>query len=101
MITIKTDSRKIKPGDTFVALRGISSDGHDYIEKAIENGAVKIIAEEGNYSVETIIVDDSRKYLERLLKENLTSLTVQLKIRYEDFSTVNIQSFCIVVFNLL
>lgn len=29
--------------------------------------------------------------MERLLKENLTSLTVQLKIRYEDFSTVNIQ----------
>lgn len=29
---------------------------------------------------------------ERLLKENLTSLTVHLKIRYEDFTTVNIQN---------
>lgn len=64
---IRTDSRKIVSGDTFVALRGISSDGHDYIEKAIQNGATKIIAEEGSYSVETVIVEDSRKYLEELL----------------------------------
>ena len=80
MTTIKTDSRKIKPGDTFVALRGISSDGHDYIEKAIENGAVKIIAEEGNYSVETIIVADSRKYLETLLQKEYGHILDQMKI---------------------
>lgn len=63
----KTDSRKVNKGDTFVALRGISSDGHKYIEKAIESGASKIICEEGNYSVPTIIVEDSRKYLEEEL----------------------------------
>lgn len=68
MINIQTDSRKIKPNDTFVALRGISSDGHDYINKAIENGATKIIAEEGSYSVKTILVDDTRKYLNEYLK---------------------------------
>lgn len=67
MIKIKTDSRKVLPGDTFVALPGISSDGHDYIEKAIENGASKIIAERGNYSVETLIVEDTRTYLNELL----------------------------------
>ena len=64
MLPIKTDSRKIVPGDTFVALRGISSDGHSYIEKAIEKGATKIIAEEGSYAVSTTIVPDTRKYLE-------------------------------------
>ncbi len=67
MFTIKTDSRKVKKGDTFVALRGIATDGHDYIEKAIENGATKVVAEKGEYSVETIIVEDTRKYLEELL----------------------------------
>lgn len=80
MITIKTDSRKIVPGDTFVALRGISSDGHDYIEQAIENGAIRIIAEEGNYSVETIIVDNSRKYLEELLKKEYGHILDEMKI---------------------
>lgn len=62
-MNIKVDSRKVKPGDTFVALRGISSDGHSYIDTAIKNGAVRVVAEEGDYSVETIIVPDTRKYL--------------------------------------
>ena len=66
---IRVDSRRVEKGDTFVALRGISSDGHSYIEKAIENGASKIIAEEGNYNVETIIVEDTRKYLTDYLNE--------------------------------
>lgn len=70
MINIKSDSRKVKPGDTFIALRGLSSDGHDYIEQAIKNGAAKIIAEEGNYSVPTEIVPDTREYLENYLSEN-------------------------------
>ena len=69
MISIKSDSRQVKPGDTFIALRGISSDGHDYIEKAISNGAIKIIAEEGSYSVETMIVENTRTYLEKYLKD--------------------------------
>ncbi len=69
MIDIKSDSRKIKKGDTFVALRGITSDGHDYIEKAINNGATKIVAEHGDYSVETIIVPDTREYLNNYLKD--------------------------------
>lgn len=67
---IKSDSRKVKKGDIFVALKCSSNDGHNYIEKAIENGASKIIAEYGEYSVETVIVENTRKYLEDYLKEN-------------------------------
>ena len=46
-IDLKTDSRKVKPGDTFIAIRNVNRDGHDYIPMAIANGATKIIAEEG------------------------------------------------------
>ena len=70
MRRIKTDSRKIKDGDIFLALRGISSDGHSYIPKAIENGATKVIAEEGRYDVDYEIVTSSREYLNQYLKEN-------------------------------
>lgn len=70
MINIKTDSRKVKPGDIFVALRGIVGDGHAFIPKAIENGASLIIAEEGEYSIPYEIVSDSREYLNNYLKEN-------------------------------
>ena len=66
---IRTDSRLVTKGDTFIALRGLGSDGHSYIESAIKNGADKIICEEGNYSVPTIIVPDTRKYLASYLKD--------------------------------
>ena len=70
MINIKADSRKVKKGDIFVALKGISSDGHDYIENAISNGATEIVAERGSYSVKTTIVPDTTKYLENYLEEH-------------------------------
>ena len=54
-------------GDAFIAIRNINRDGHNYILDAIKNGAKKIICEEGHYDVETIIVPDTRKYLEDYL----------------------------------
>ena len=69
MINIKSDSRKVKPGDTFVALDGIITNGSDYISSAIENGASKIVCKEGQYSVETINVPDTREYLNKYLNK--------------------------------
>lgn len=80
MINIKSDSRKVKKGDTFIALRGISSDGHDYIEKAISNGASKIVAEFGEYSVDTEIVQDTRAYLNKYLVENYNKYLEEMTI---------------------
>ena len=77
---IKVDSRKVEKGDTFIALRGIDNDGHNYINKAIENGASKIICEEGSYSVETIVVKDTREYLINYLNENYGDKINKLKI---------------------
>lgn len=42
---IQFDSRKVRPGSLFVAVRGTNSDGHDFIGKAVENGAVAVICE--------------------------------------------------------
>lgn len=39
------DSRAVQPGDLFVAYRGENTDGHKYINKAFENGAVCALAE--------------------------------------------------------
>ena len=42
---IAIDSRAVQPGYLFVAMRGKFSDGHDYIQKAIENGAAAVVGE--------------------------------------------------------
>ncbi len=68
-MNIKTDSRKVVKGDTFVAMRGVLSDGHSYIKQAIKNGASMIVAETGDYDVPTIIVKDTRDYLTNYLKD--------------------------------
>ncbi len=43
---IVTDSRKVEKGSIFIAVRGHNSDGHEYINEAIKNGAAVIVAEQ-------------------------------------------------------
>ena len=43
---VETDSRVVKPGDLFVALKGESFDGHEFIRKAWKNGAKGVVVEE-------------------------------------------------------
>ncbi len=58
------DSRKVQEGSLFVCIKGFQSDGHKYIENAVEAGAVAIVvSDEGDYSlydVSVIKVDDTR-----------------------------------------
>lgn len=42
---IESDSRNIQPGFLFVAVKGTTTDGHQYIDTAIEKGAVAIVCE--------------------------------------------------------
>ena len=67
MLKIKTDSRKVIKGDTFVAIKGHTVDGHDYINKAIENGATRIVCEHGEYPVETIVTPNPAQWLTETL----------------------------------
>lgn len=80
MLNIKDDSRKVVKGDTFVALKGKRLDGHDYIEDAIKNGAIKVVCERGSYEVETIIVEDTKKYLDDYLVSNYSSYFKDIKL---------------------
>ena len=42
---VEYDSRRIKPGAVFVAMKGGSTDGNRYVDKAIANGALGIITD--------------------------------------------------------
>ena len=80
MLNIKTDSRKVVKGDTFIALKGNTVDGHDFIDSAIKNGAEKIICEHGKYDVDTINVDDTHEYLKDYLVNNYSKEFENLKL---------------------
>lgn len=43
--SIDYDSRKVKEGSLFVAIRGLKTDGHEFIEKATEAGAIAVVCE--------------------------------------------------------
>lgn len=62
---ISIDSRAVKPGHLFVAMKGGSADGHDYIPKAIDNGAVAVVGERDSsgLSVPYIRLDHPRRAL--------------------------------------
>jgi UDP-N-acetylmuramoyl-L-alanyl-D-glutamate--2,6-diaminopimelate ligase len=63
---ISIDSRLVKPGHLFVAMRGGSTDGHDFISKALENGAVAIVGDQDLEQVVTwpyIKLGNSRRAL--------------------------------------
>jgi UDP-N-acetylmuramoyl-L-alanyl-D-glutamate--2,6-diaminopimelate ligase len=45
---VQIDSRKIKPGSLFIAVKGVAFDGHQFIDKAIEAGAVAVVYEESS-----------------------------------------------------
>ncbi|MCG2709825.1 MAG: UDP-N-acetylmuramoyl-L-alanyl-D-glutamate--2,6-diaminopimelate ligase [Thermodesulfovibrionales bacterium] len=67
---IAYDSRKVKPGDVFVAAKGEKCNGHDFISDAVKKGAVAIVHEEDenklladSYQLTAIKVSDSREAL--------------------------------------
>ena len=50
ILGITYDSRQVRPGHLFVAIRGNSADGHDYLGSAVESGAIALVAEDfGNF----------------------------------------------------
>ena len=42
---LETDSRKVNPGDCFIAIRGVQYDGNKFIEDAIKRGAVAVVTD--------------------------------------------------------
>lgn len=67
---IEFDSRLVKPGFVFVAQKGVLSDGHKFIEKAIQNGATVVVCEilpaEIAENITYIKVADSNEILGKL-----------------------------------
>ena len=67
---VEYDSRRVRPGDVFVAMRGESSDGNKFIDKAIAAGAVAVVtdsaSEKPRPGVAWVQVPHGRRALARL-----------------------------------
>lgn len=62
ILKIENHSKKIKKDYMFIAEKGFTVDGHDYIKEAVDNGAVAIVIQEEiqvNYDITVIKVKDS------------------------------------------
>ncbi len=81
MINIKIDSRKIKPGDIFVALPGSTVDGHDFVSKAYENGAIKAVVEHKvKCEIEQEVVENTNEWLTNYISDNYQDQVNELNI---------------------
>ena len=62
---IAIDNRKVQPGDLFVAMKGGSADGHDFIADAIARGAAAVVGEQelAGLAVPYVRVENSRRAL--------------------------------------
>ncbi len=68
--SIERDSRNIKENSLFLAIKGARVDGHDFIEKCYESGAVCALCEKApeNASKPYILVDDTLKAVKKIAK---------------------------------
>lgn len=65
--SIHSDSRMVTPGDAFVAIKGLTVDGHDYVSNVIDNGVQIVVVEENKQvasdKVTAIIVEDTKEFI--------------------------------------
>jgi UDP-N-acetylmuramoyl-L-alanyl-D-glutamate--2,6-diaminopimelate ligase len=81
---IEYDSRRIRPGYLFVAIRGDRTDGNRYIDAAVENGAVAVVTDSGEVPAREGIawarVEDGRRALALLSARLLDHPAQKLQI---------------------
>ncbi|MEP6676128.1 MAG: UDP-N-acetylmuramoyl-tripeptide--D-alanyl-D-alanine ligase [Ferruginibacter sp.] len=76
--SIQTDTRKLKKGDLFFALKGPSFNGNDFTQQALDAGAAYVIADEdtGINDARIIITTDALAALQQLAKRHRQSFGI-------------------------
>ncbi len=78
---ISTDTRSIKKGDLFIALKGKNFDGHNFLHEAFLKGAVAAIVSEDKYkNFPLIIVQDTLKALHGMASYYIRNVLVDAKV---------------------
>ncbi|NEV49256.1 UDP-N-acetylmuramoyl-tripeptide--D-alanyl-D-alanine ligase [Wolbachia pipientis] len=78
---ISTDTRSIKKGDLFIALKGKNFDGHNFLHEAFLKGAAAAIVSEGKYkNFPLVIVQDTLKALHDMASYYIRNVLVDTKV---------------------
>ena len=81
--SITDDSREVRPGSLFIAVKGTAMDGHDYCRQAIANGAVAILVQDQKAAPDDVpfaVYADTRLALARLAHRFYGDPTRALKL---------------------
>jgi len=102
ILGIESDSRKVKKGDLFIALEGGMTDGHDFINTAIENGAVAIVGrkESKQLGVPYLQTENPRKtlaFLAAAINGNPARNLIMIGVTGTDGKTTTVN----LIFNIL
>ncbi len=76
--SVQTDTRKLKQGDIFFALKGDNFNGNKFAKQAIESGAAYAVIDEKEFEIEgkTIHTDDVLQTLQQLAKYHREQFTI-------------------------
>ncbi len=76
--SVQTDTRKLKAGDIFIALKGHNFNGNTFAKQAIEQGAAYAVIDEKEFEIQgkTILVDDVLQTLQQLAKYHRQQFTI-------------------------
>ena len=76
--SVQTDTRKIKEGDLFFALKGLNFNGNEFASKAIDLGAAYAVIDDPSFTIpgKTLLVDDTLQALQLLAKHHRLQFTI-------------------------
>ena len=87
---VSTDSREVKAGDAFFAIKGVTHDAHKFLGMALENGCETLIISDDSKlptadvlkekNANVVLVEDTLKALQMLAKYYIGTLPLKKKI---------------------
>ena len=81
ILDVRYDSRTVSPGELFVAIEGLETDGHQYISMAAERGAIAVVCQRvPEADVPYILVEDSRTALALISAEYFGQPAKRMKL---------------------
>lgn len=76
--SVQTDTRKLKTGDIFFALKGGNFNGNHFAKQAVDAGAAYVVIDEKEFEIQgkTVLVDDVLTSLQQLAKHHRQQFTI-------------------------